>query len=170
MTIFEDNITKKAKWNVRMALVFAGTAVLIQYILFFARSLILHSVTDALEVHSGIAFLAILFIIVFTVIFTILWFWGLPIVLLFSELFYQVSGKGVELKDWHQATKEGLWAFPYTFGMGAILYIAYFIFNFGARPYDLLFQISATILASLCCFALLDAWSELKKPEDKTIE
>jgi hypothetical protein len=91
------------------------------------------------------------------------WFLGLPLITLASELFYRIFGHRSTIEEWHRTTYDSLWTLPYAATLGVVTWIIYDFGKFGGWPADMIFGTFANIIGASVYLTIFRDWYRLEK-------
>ena len=102
----------------------------------------------------------------------IMWMFGFRILRFVSRLIYLLLGRGrVGFASWECVFCRSLWTLPWAFGIGAIVYIAYFACGWGGWPGDVVVGMIGNLLGAFCYLTIFLNWYRLcRDSPSKTTE
>jgi hypothetical protein len=92
-----------------------------------------------------------------------IWFLGLPLITLASELFYRIFGRRSTMEEWHHTTYNALWTLPYAAVLGVATWLAYYFGKFGGWPADMIFGSFANIIGASVYMTIFRDWYRLER-------
>ena len=98
----------------------------------------------------------------------IIWILGFKILRFASRLIYLVLARNrVGYVDWDRVFCRSLWPLPWAFGIGAVVYVAYFAAGCGGWPDDVIVGTIGNLLGAFCYGTLFYHWYRLcqKSPQ-----
>jgi len=91
-----------------------------------------------------------------------IWIFGFKFLRLLSRLIYMLFAPNhVSYPSWDQVFCRSLWALPWAFGIGAIVYVIYFAGRFGGSPDDVIVGTLGNLLGAFCYGTIFYNWHRL---------
>jgi len=92
----------------------------------------------------------------------VIWIFGFKILRLISRLIYLIfARKRCKYVAWDSVFCRSLWPLPWAFGIGAVVYITYFVVGWGGSPDDVIVGAIGNLLGAFCYGTLFYNWYNL---------
>ena len=101
----------------------------------------------------------------------IIWIFGFKILRFVSRLIYLIFARHrIGFASWDRVFCRSLWPVPWVFGIGSVVYIAYFASGWGGWPDDVIVGTIGNLLGAICYGTLFYNWYRLyqESPQPET--